>query len=245
MDRQKYARLTRPGESEGEQTSRRPHFARFAAAIKANPPSQANQLEDRLPQSPSPLPPASSETTSTVCRLTEAPSCLVDRTRPNRKILRLGIGSWMFFCAALFVSVLLSHDRTDDDHSADIRSDRIQNRPTSSEVLEGADRSQAESMPTTDDILSSVGNEAAFTARPHLDASSAPQGAAEARLEEADPVARDAEDRVPKLAPLPRLKPPINYVAAPPLIPAWSPLGEGQIETIGCSVSNSHRMMCQ
>ena len=245
MDGQKNARLTRPTEPEAERTSCGPRFARFVAAIEAAPPPQAQLLEERLPRSPSPLQSALPETTAFVCGSTEALSRLVDRARSHPKILWLGIGSWMLFCAAFFVSLLPSQDRAVYDHGADVRSDQIRNRATSGVVLQGADRSQAESMLTTDDVLPSDGQEAASTVRPPLDSSSTRPGAADARLEEADPVASGADDRVPKFPPLPRLKPPINYVAAPPLIPARNSLGENQIETIGCSVSTSHRMMCQ
>lgn len=247
MNSYQRSRTIRPIEPTAEQNSSVPRFARFVAAIEATPPPQAQLLEELPPRSPSPLQSALPETTSTVCRPTEAWSRLVDRARSHPKILWLGIDSWMLFCAALFVSLLPSQDRAVYDHGADIRSDQIQDRATSSEVLEAADRSQAESMPTTDDVLPSEGQEAASAVRPPLDARSAPQEA-EARLEETDPVASDVDGRVPKVPPLPRLKPPIDHVAGRPLVPARRaserPSGS-QIETIGCSVSSSHRMMCQ
>jgi hypothetical protein len=225
MDGQKNARFTRPIEPEAERTSNGPRFARFVAAIEATPPPQAQLPEELPPRSPSPLQSSLPETTATVCGPTEAWPRLVDRARSHPKILRLGVGSWMLFCAALFVSLLPSQDRAVYDHGADIRSDQIQDRATSSEVLDGADRSQAESMPTTDDVLPSERQEAASEIRPPLDASPARPKAAEARLEEADSVASGADDRLPKFPPLPRLKPPINDVAARSLIPAWSPRG--------------------
>jgi hypothetical protein len=46
MDGQENARLTRPVEPEAEQRSSGPRFARFVAAIEANPPPQAQLLKE-------------------------------------------------------------------------------------------------------------------------------------------------------------------------------------------------------
>jgi hypothetical protein len=229
MDGQQNARLSRPTEpeTETERTLSGPCFGRFAAAIEAAPPPQAQLLEELLPRSPSPLQSALPVTTVFVRGSTEAWSCLVDRARSHPKILWLGIGGWMLFCAVFFVSLLPSQDGAVYDHGVDIQLDQIQNRATSGLVLQGADRSETELMPTMGDVLPSDGQDAASAVRPPLDASSSRPGAAEARLGEADPVASGADDRAPKFSPLPRLKPPINHVAPPPLAGAEPP-GEGQ-----------------
>jgi hypothetical protein len=226
VDGMKNARLTRPIEPEAERTSSGPRFVRFGAAIEATPPPQAQLLEELLPLSPSPLQSALPETTGPVCGPTKTRSRLADRGRSHPKILWLGIGSWMLFCAAFFVSLLPSQDRTAYDHGAHIRSAEIRKQATSGVVLQGAGRSQTESMPTTDEVLPSDGQEAASAVRPPLDASSARPEAADARLREAD-LASGADDRVPKFPPLPRLKPLIDLRGSPTPHSGASPPGGG------------------
>jgi hypothetical protein len=87
------ARVTQPseegvGEADAGSASRGPRFARFAAAMEADPASQ-DQL---FPRSQRRIRPA-------------------DPVNTSPRIQWLGIGSWALFCAALLVSLLLRPDR--------------------------------------------------------------------------------------------------------------------------------------
>ena len=198
-----------------EPPSNAPRFARFVAAIEANPP-QVQLLEELPPHTSSPLQSAPLEITSRVSRAIGAWPWLVERARSNPKIQRLGIGCWMLFCAAFFVSVLLSQDRANYDPEVDAAPDQIKDRATSSEVLEGANRSQAEGTPpTTKDHLRSMGGQKTTSAvRPPLDASSDPPGAAEVRLEQADHLVSKVNGQTPGGTLVPKLKPQVDHVAA-------------------------------
>jgi glycosyltransferase involved in cell wall biosynthesis len=203
----------RSGEPVVERTSNGPRFARFVAAIEANPP-QVQLLEELLPHTPSPLQSSPSEITSRIRRAIGAWPWLVECARSNPRLQWLGIGCWMLFCAAFFVTVLLLQDRANYDPEVNLAPDQIKDLATSSEVLEGANRSQAEGTPTTSDQLRSMDWQATSAVRPPLDASSEPPGAAEVRLEQADPLASKVNGQTPGGPPVPKLKPNVDHVAA-------------------------------
>jgi hypothetical protein len=120
-----------------------PRFARFTAAMEANPASQ-DQL---FPRSPRRIRPTK-------------------RIHTSSRIAWLGIGGWAFFCAALFVSLLLPSER------ASLQLDRIQPRALVSDV-----RSIVESTLRT--LLPAHGQEVVSTSPttvPELDARPADQG---------------------------------------------------------------------
>jgi hypothetical protein len=191
-----------------------PRFARFVAAIEANPP-QVQLLEELPPYTSSPLQSAPSEITSRVCGAVGAWPWLVERARSNTKLQWLGMGSWMLFCAAFFVSGLLSRDGANYDPEVNLAPDQIKDRATSSEVLEGANRSQAEATPTTSDQLRFMDwQEAPPAVRPPPDASSEPPGAAEAKLEQAHPLTSKVNGQTPGGPPVPKLKPNVDHLAA-------------------------------
>jgi hypothetical protein len=198
-----------------EPPSNAPRFARFVAAIKVNPP-QVELLEQLPPHTSSPLQSAPLEITSRVSRAIGAWPWLVERARSHPKIQRFGIGCWILFCVAFFVSVLLSQDRANYDPELDVAPDQIKDRATSSEVLESANRSQAEgTQPTTQDPLPSMGGQKRSSAvRPPLDASSELPGSAEIRLEQADHLVSKVDGQAPGGPPVPKLKPQVDHVAA-------------------------------
>jgi hypothetical protein len=88
------------GDADAGRGSRGPRFARFAAAREANPASQ-DQL---FPRSQRRIRPAEPVNTSS-------------------RIHWLGIGSWAFFCAALFVSLLLRPDWDAVDRGTGLEAD--------------------------------------------------------------------------------------------------------------------------
>jgi hypothetical protein len=77
-----------------------PRFARFAAAMQADPASQ-DQLFARSPRRIRPP----------------------ERVPPVSGIQWLGIGSWAFFCVALFVSLLPPSGRDALDHGTGVQAD--------------------------------------------------------------------------------------------------------------------------
>jgi hypothetical protein len=109
------ARVAQPsdegvGEADAGWASRGPRFARFAAAMEADPASQ-DQLFPRSQR-----------------RIRTA-----DPVISSPRIRWLGIGSWALFCAALFVSLLLRPDRVS------FQLDQIQPRAVVSDVRPMAD----------------------------------------------------------------------------------------------------------
>ena len=139
------------GEADAGWTSRGPRFPRFAAAMEAAPAAQ-DQL---LPRSRRRIPTA-------------------DPVNSSPRVQWLGIGSWVLFCAALFVSLMLRPDRVS------FELDQIPPRALVSDV-----RPTAHPMPTTRRLLPAHSQEVASTAPatpPDLEARPADQGT-RARLE--------------------------------------------------------------
>jgi hypothetical protein len=195
-------------EPDGERASNGLRFARFAAAMEADPTPQ-DQLLERSPRTRRRTR-LSAVAASALRPLKDAGSDTADPIRSPAGFRWLGIGSWALLCAALFVSLLLRPDR---DAGTGLRSDRVQqHRPTVSDVRPAADPA-----PTIGKLLLSSDQEVRSTA-PAADAdpraSPAPQPTAEASFEDADPPAKDGDGQVLESLALPRLKPPINRATA-------------------------------
>jgi hypothetical protein len=177
------SRLAQPSdarvcEPDVERLSSGPRFARFAAAMEADPTPQ-NQLLDGLSRSQRRAQP-SAVAASTIHPLGDARLHTADPAKSTPGIAWLGIGSWTLFCAALFVSLLLRPDRDAFEQDVGLRSDRIQHRAIVSDVRPAADPTA-----TSKELLPSNGQaviSAAPAAGPDLDASPAPQRTAEADL---------------------------------------------------------------
>jgi hypothetical protein len=197
-----------------EPPSNAPRFARFVAAIKANPPQV--ELLEKPPHTSSPLQSAPLEFTSGARRAIRAWPWFVERARSNPKIQRLAIGCWVLFCVAFLVSVFLSQHRANYDPEVDVAPDQIKDRATSSEILESVNRSQAEGTPPTTQVrLRSMGGQKTSSAvRPPLDASSEAPAAADVRLEQADHLVSKVNDQTSGGPPVPKLKPQVDHVAA-------------------------------
>jgi hypothetical protein len=198
----------RVGEPDVERAWSGPRFARFAAAMEADPTPQ-DQLLERLPRSRRRTR-LSAVAAATLRPLKDARSDTADPIRSPAGIRWLGIGSWALFCAALFVSLLLRPDR---DAGTGLRLDRVQQqRPTVNDVQAAADPT-----PTIAELLPSNGGDVTPTtpaADPGSGASAAPQPTAEASLEDDDSPANDGDGQVLESLPLPRLKPPTNRATA-------------------------------
>ena len=191
-------RTVRSIEPNVERTSSGWGFVRFAAAMQAEPPP-TEQIRDERTRAQ--LLPAPSAADSTVSRSMEA------RHRSNPWIPWLGIGSWALLCAALFISLLSSHDRELLQRDGGTTSDPIQSPATVSNALRAADRNQP--TPMLEELLPKEGHKMTTEARPDLD-SSAPAQPAEPRLEKAGLFAGGVDARVPGGPPLPRQKPHTN-----------------------------------
>jgi hypothetical protein len=132
------ARVAQPsdegvGEADAGWASRGPRFARFAAAMEADPGSQ-DQLFPRSQR-----------------RIRTA-----DPVISSARIRWLGIGSWALFCAALFVSLLLRPDRVsfqlDQIHPrvlvSDVRSPAV-SMPATKRLLPAHGQKVASTAPAT------------------------------------------------------------------------------------------------
>jgi hypothetical protein len=91
------------GEADAGWASRGPRFARFAAALEADPPSQDQLLDGHCRSQRRQHPTAASA--SRPLRRVRIPTA--DPVKSLTGIQWLGVGSWAFFCVALFVSLLL------------------------------------------------------------------------------------------------------------------------------------------
>jgi hypothetical protein len=201
------ARTARSIEPHVEGASRRPQFARFVAAMEANPPQKTQMLDEVSRDQLQPAPSGAAETT--VNQSSEA------WARTNPKFLWLAIVSWALACAALFVSLLPWQDRDAFERSLGLRPERIQGPVTDSDAPKRADRGQRDPTPSSQELLPTDRLEVVSARRHQLHASPAPQRAAEPRLEEDDPIPGDADAGViGGPPPLPRLKPAINRAPA-------------------------------
>ena len=95
---------------------RGPRFARFAAAMAAGPASQ-DQLFARSQRRGHPT------AASSIRPLRRVRILTADPVKALTGIQCLGVGSWAFFCAALFVSLLLHPDRNAVDRGTGLQAD--------------------------------------------------------------------------------------------------------------------------
>lgn len=233
MDGQKNARLTHPAEPEAEQTSSGPRFARFVAAIAANPPRQVQLLEE-VPRFPM-------WQASSAKAAPPVPSPIKVRSGPSAAMPWFGIGCWALFSMALVASLLHWPDRDTADDVIGVRSDRAQQRAVFSHTREAADYGSANQLEMPPPSEGSALPFAATMARRYPDMRSATRRVAEEVVAVREPAASDPHSRVAAVPPRPRLKPPINHVASATPFQCGELAGrrEDQIETIGCSVSDS------
>jgi hypothetical protein len=119
-------------EADAGWVSRGPRFARFAAAMEANPASQ-DQLFPRSQRR------GDSMATSSTRPLRRVRSLTADQVKSLPGIQWLGIGSWAFFCVALFVSLLPHPGRDAVDRGTGLQADHTLQRAIVSGVPPAAD----------------------------------------------------------------------------------------------------------
>jgi hypothetical protein len=149
-------------EADAAWATRGPRFARFATAMEVDPPSRA-QLLDGLCQSQRRRHPTAA---SSVRRSRRVRIPTADPVKSLTGIQWLAIGSWAFFCAALFVSLLLPSERVS------LQLDQIQPRALVSDVRSIAGSTLRRLLPTHDQEVVSTSP----TAAPELDARPADRG---------------------------------------------------------------------
>ena len=206
MDGDKSARLTRPAEPEAEQASSGPRFARFVAAIEANPPPQAQLIKEPprsvIQQAPS------------VKAAPTVPPPITARSGAGAGMLWFGMGSSAVFGLALVASLFQWPDRGGADRGIGVRSDAIQHLAVLSGAREDPGHGKVNRLERRPLSERSAVPLVAATAGSHLDTRSAPRRVPEEALGVAEPVASDPDSRVSGVPPRPRLKPPINHMTA-------------------------------
>jgi len=149
-------------EPDVERAPKGPRFVRFAAAMRAEPPPAGHMLRER-----------------TRARLQHVPSAAADfsgsRARGARDprspwMVWLGIGSCALLCAALFVSLLLWHERNVSERDLGTKSGQIQSPAPLREALRSAARDQP--TPMIKESLPKDGHQVNSEQRPDHDRSS-------------------------------------------------------------------------
>jgi hypothetical protein len=134
------ARVTQPSDEsvvalDAERTSSGLRFARFAAAMQVNRTPQ-DQLLEGLSRSQRRADPMAA---SSIRPLRRVRMLTADPVKSLRGIEWLGIGSWAFFCVALFVSLLASPARHAVDRGTSLQANHTLQRAIVSDIPPTAD----------------------------------------------------------------------------------------------------------